>query len=109
MQLVENRPQSDELLRVCILRDVFDSELPCAKLDAHRHAPGDDDGNQACKSQEVDTESVLNVISLELVTRAVDITEVDATVGEDAVDIESDDTNRPSDHWIDHLRQRLQS
>ena len=55
-----------ELLRVRILRDVVDAELARAQPHALRDAPGDDHDADAGPLQQVDAESVLDVVALEL-------------------------------------------
>ncbi len=91
-----------------ILRDVLDAKLARSQIDAHRDASRDDHGNQPGRAQKVDAETVLNVVALELVAGSGNVTEVDATVGEHAVDVESDDTNGAGDRRVDHWRHRCQ-
>jgi hypothetical protein len=67
---VENPAESNELLRVGVLRDVLDAQLPCAQIDAHRDTSRDDHRNQPGRAQKVDAETVLDVVALELVARS---------------------------------------
>jgi hypothetical protein len=100
-----------------VLREVIDLQLLRAEPHALRNAPGKDPDADARVTQEVDAEAVLNVVALELDARAVDITEVDAAVGEHAVDVEADEADAARERGVErrargqrgHRRQRSQT
>ena len=73
------------------MRHIFNLELRGAEPNAVGDASSDDGDTDAGLAEEVDAEAVLDVVALELEGRAVDGTEVDAAVSENAVDVDTDE------------------
>src|SRR6185437_5785807 len=105
----ENGVESGELVAVGILRHVIDAELHRTEAHALRHTAGDDRHVQPGESQHRDTESVLDLVALELEPAAVDVAEVDAAVSHHSVDVECDELDLAGERGIDHRRTRSQT
>jgi len=76
-----------------VLHHIGDPELGGAQLDGFRDAPGDDRDLDARELEHLDAESIPDVEALEFDPRAIHVAKVNATFGEDAVDVEHDEAN----------------
>src|SRR5687768_12160995 len=97
----EHLEKGPDFLRGRVLRHVIDSELLRTKADTFRYPPRDDADLDPRLSQEMDPEAVLDIVALELdaLFRIAirDAAEVDATVGQDAVDVETNELDATRD------------
>src|SRR5664279_1022858 len=106
---LEHAEQRGKLARLAILNQIVDLELGGAQPHALGHAPGDDHHLDPRCAHELDAESILNVVALELLRHPADIAEIDAAVSEHAVDIEADELDPFGERAVDHVRHSCQS
>src|SRR5208282_3858837 len=97
---VENRAQSGELPSLRVLEQVIDLQLLCTQANAVGHAAGHDRYHEPGLPKQKDTESVLDVVPLELDSGPTDVSEENAPVGQDAVDIEAYESDAASERPI---------
>ena len=104
----ENPHEPGELVAVGILRDVVDAELAARSRTLSETRPVTIATGMSHQAQHRDAETVLDLVALELEPPAVDVAEVDAAVGHDAVDVERDELDGLRERRVDHRDTRSQ-
>src|SRR5438067_11451490 len=100
--LVDNAMKGAELVAIRILSHVADSQLFGAQPHTLGDAAGDDGQRDPGIGKEAHPDTVLNIVALELETFVVDVAEVDAAIGQDAVDVKGNELDAASERRVKH-------
>src|SRR6266568_8287993 len=99
---LEQRLEYRELTRGGVLDHLVHGELPRAQHRGGGFPPGEPHDEESGGAEHADAEAVLDVKALEFDRMIADHPDVDAIVGQDAVDVEADELQAAGDGGVEH-------
>jgi hypothetical protein len=105
--LVDDAAKGSQFVTVGVLGDVTDAQLFGAKSHTFGNSSGDDRQRYARIGEEAHADAVLNVVALELEALVVNIAQVDAAVGQHAIDIEGNELDTAREGSVKHWERSL--